>query len=171
MLVVEYGYAHLAVFQGITERFHDIWVIFALADEIEQVGKGLVAGRMNRAHGNIAVRSHHIGKPRIVIEGHGIGSVQRLDVIALEQVCLAPVGEIHRRINGKCPPPRPPVVVREQQTAARMQPLEGIHFLRRERNGKPAVHIAGAILEDKGGKVARIGKECLQFAADAFRIG
>lgn len=98
MLVVEYGYAHLAVFQGITERFHDIWVIFALADEIEQVGKGLVAGRMNRAHGNIAVRSHHIGKPRIVIEGHGIGSVQRLDVIALEQVCLAPVGEIHRRI-------------------------------------------------------------------------
>lgn len=171
MPVAEHGYAYFAVFQGIAERLHHIRVVLALADEIEQVGKGLVAGGMDRAHGNIAVRGHHIGKPRIVIEGHGIGGVQSLNIIALEQVRLAPVGEIHHRIDGECPPPGPSVAVWEQQAAALVQSFEGLHFLRRERNGKPAVHIAGPILENQGGKVARIGKERLQLTADTPRIG
>jgi len=59
----------------------------------------------------------------------------------------------------------------EQQAAALVQSFEGLHFLRRERNGKPAVHIAGPILENQGGKVARIGKERLQLTADTPRIG
>ena len=47
MPVAEHGYAYFAVFQGIAERLHHIRVVLALADEIEQVGKGLVAGGMD----------------------------------------------------------------------------------------------------------------------------
>lgn len=47
MPVAEHGYAYFAVFQGIAERLHHIRVVLALADEIKQVGKGLVAGGMD----------------------------------------------------------------------------------------------------------------------------
>lgn len=72
---------------------------------------------MQRAHRNIAVRRNYIGKTRIIIKGKGIFRIQRLNVVALEEIGMTPVSEVNRRKNGKGSALRRPITLGKEQTA------------------------------------------------------
>ena len=66
--VVEHGHAGFAVLQGVAEGLNDLWAVAVSVDNVEETGKGFVAGRMQRPHDDFAAGQGHIGEARVVVE-------------------------------------------------------------------------------------------------------